>query len=102
MRFTPKFLLSAMSPDHFPNDARTAADLGGAMRGLGRTDMAQRTLGRALQLDPKQPRALYEQGKLLAAQGDSAGARKSFEALQQADAKFAQSHDVAAELGKLR
>ena len=85
-----------------PNDARTAADLGGAMRGLGRTEMAQRTLGRALQLDPKQPRALFEQGKLLAAQGDAAAARKSFEALQQADAKFAESHDVKGELGKLR
>jgi Tfp pilus assembly protein PilF len=72
------------------------------MRGLGRTEMAQRTLGRALQIDPKQPRALYEQGKLLAAQGDSAGARQSFEALQQADAKFAESHDVKGELGKLR
>lgn len=85
-----------------PNDARTAADLGGAMRGLGRTEMAQRTLGRALQIDPKQPRALFEQGKLLAAQGDSAGARKSFEALQQADAKFAEAHDVKGELGKLK
>jgi Flp pilus assembly protein TadD len=84
-----------------PNDARTAADLGGAMRGLGRVEVAQRTLGRALQLDPKQPRALYEQGKLLAAQGDTAGARKSFEALQQADAKFAQAHGVASDLAKL-
>ncbi|HEX4386123.1 MAG TPA: tetratricopeptide repeat protein [Myxococcales bacterium] len=85
-----------------PNDPRTAADMGAVQRGLGRTEMAQRVLGRALQLDPKQPRALYEQGKLLAAQGDSAGARKSFEAVQQADAKFAQAHDVAAELGKLK
>jgi Flp pilus assembly protein TadD len=85
-----------------PNDARTAADLGAAMRGLGRSEMAQRTLSRALQLDPKQPRALFEQGKLLAAQGDTAGARKSFEALQQSDAKFAQAHGVDKELAKLR
>ena len=85
-----------------PNDARTAADLGGAMRGLGRTEMAQRTLGRALQLDPKQPRALYELGKLQAQQGDTSGARQSFAALQAADAKFAQAHKVEEELGKLR
>jgi tetratricopeptide (TPR) repeat protein len=85
-----------------PNDARTAADLGAAMRGLGRADMAQRTLQHALQLDPKQPRALFEQGKLLASQGDAAGARQSFEAAQAADAKFAKDHGVAQELAKLR
>ncbi|HEY2028028.1 MAG TPA: tetratricopeptide repeat protein [Myxococcales bacterium] len=85
-----------------PNDARTAADLGAAMRGLGRAEMAERTLSRALQLDPKQPRALFEQGKLQAAQGDKDGARKSFEAVQQADAKFAQSHGVDKELAGLR
>jgi len=85
-----------------PNDARTAAALGGAMRGLGRTDMAQRTLSRALQIDPKQPRALFEMGKLEAAQGDSAGARKSFETLQQSNAAFAQAHKVADELSKLK
>lgn len=85
-----------------PNDARTAADLGAAMRGLGRTDMAERTLSRALQLDPRQPRALYEQGKLQAAQGDKDGARKSFEAVKEADAKFAQSHGIDKELAGLR
>ncbi len=85
-----------------PSDARTAADLGGAMRGLGRTEMAQRTLGRALQLDPRQPRALYEMGKLQAQQGDKQGARQSFTALQAADAKFAQAHKVDEELGKLQ
>jgi tetratricopeptide (TPR) repeat protein len=85
-----------------PNDARTAADLGAAMRGLGRTEMAQRTLGRALQIDPKQPRALFEQGKLLAAQGDTAGARKSFEAAEQADPAFAKAHGIDQELAKLR
>jgi Flp pilus assembly protein TadD len=84
-----------------PNDARTAADLGGAMRGLGRTEMAERTLSRALQLDPKQPRALYEQAKLQQAQGDKDGARKTFEALRQADAKFAQAHGVDKELAAL-
>lgn len=85
-----------------PTDARTAAELGGAMRGLGRTEMAQRTLSRALQLDPKQPRALYEMGKLQAQQGDKAGARQSFAALQAADAKFARAHKVDEELGRLR
>lgn len=85
-----------------PGDARTAADLGGAMRGLGRIEMAQRTLGHALQIDPKQPRALYEMGKLLAAQGDKAGARQNFEAVKSADPKFAQAHKVDEELGKLR
>jgi tetratricopeptide (TPR) repeat protein len=85
-----------------PNDARTAAALGGAMRGLGRTEMAQRTLARALQIDPKQPRALYEMGKLKAQQGDKAGALESFRALQIADAKFAKAHGVDQEIGRLR
>ena len=85
-----------------PNDARTAAALGGAMRGLGRTEMAQRTLAHALQLDPKQPRALYEMGKLKAQQGDKAGALASFEALKAADARFAQAHDLDQEMGRLR
>jgi Flp pilus assembly protein TadD len=85
-----------------PNDARTAATLGGAMRGLGRTEMAQRTLGRALQIDPKQPRALYEMGKLLAQQGDKAGALQNFQALQSSDATFAKQHKVDGEIAKLR
>ena len=85
-----------------PNDPRTAAALGGAMRGLGRIDMAQRTLERALQIDPKQPRALYEMGKLQAQQGDKAAALASFGALQSADPKFAKSHQVDAEIAKLK
>ncbi len=85
-----------------PDDARAAAELGGAMRGLGRTEMAERTLARALQLDPRQPRALYEMGKLRAAQGDKAGAAQSFSALKAADAKFAQAHRVDEELARLR
>jgi len=85
-----------------PTDARVAATLGGAMRGLGRTDMAQRTLERALQLDPRQPRALYEMGKLRAAQGDKAGAAQAFAALKSADAKFAQAHKIDEELARLQ
>jgi tetratricopeptide (TPR) repeat protein len=85
-----------------PNDARTAAAMGGAMRGLGRAEMAQRTLARALQLDPRQPRALYEMGRLKAQQGDRAGAEQSFAALKSADPGFARSHGVDAELAKLR
>jgi Flp pilus assembly protein TadD len=85
-----------------PNDARLAAALGGAMRGLGRAPMAERVLERALQLDPKQPRALYEMGLLLAARGDKAGAAQRLQALQAADPKFAQQHAVGAELAKLR
>ena len=85
-----------------PDDPRTAAAMGGAMRGLGRMEMAQRTLSRALQLDPKQPRALYEMGKLLAQQGDKAGALQRFNALKSADPKFARSHRVDDELAKLR
>ena len=85
-----------------PNDARTAADMGAAMRGLGRGDMAERVLGRALELDPKQPRALYELGRLYAGKGDKAAAREKLLALQSADAKFAQAHDVAGELTRLR
>jgi Flp pilus assembly protein TadD len=85
-----------------PNDARTAAALGGAMRGLGRMEMAQRTLMHALQIDPKQPRALYEMGKLLAQQGDKAGAAASFNTLRSADPAFARSHKVDEELARLR
>ncbi|MCA1828311.1 MAG: tetratricopeptide repeat protein [Myxococcales bacterium] len=85
-----------------PNDARTAAAMGGAMRGLGRVEMAERTLSHALQLDPKQPRALYEMGKLKAQQGDRAAALASFKALQAADPKFARGHAVDAEIAKLR
>ena len=85
-----------------PNDARTAAAMGGAMRGLGREQMAERTLSRALQIDPKQPRALYEMGRLLAARGDKAGAAEKMRAVQSADANFAQSHAVAQELARLK
>jgi len=85
-----------------PTDARAAAELGGAMRGLGRAEIAQRTLARALQLDPKQPRALYEMGKLQAQQGDKVGALQSFQALQAADPKFAAAHRIQEELGRLR
>jgi Flp pilus assembly protein TadD len=85
-----------------PNDARTAAAMGAAMRGLGREEMAERTLSRALQLDPGQPRALYEMGRLLAGRGDKAGAAEKLRAVQSADAKFAQSHGIAQELAKLR
>jgi tetratricopeptide (TPR) repeat protein len=85
-----------------PNDPRTSAAMGGAMRGLGRMEMAQRTLLHALQLDPRQPRALYEIGKLKAQRGDKAGAAESFSAVKSADPKFAQSHRVDEELAKLR
>lgn len=85
-----------------PDDARTAAAMGGAMRGLGRVEMAERTLGRALQIDPKQPRALYEMGKLQAQQGDKAAALQSFQTLQQVDPKFARAHKVDAEIAKLK
>ncbi|MFL5312819.1 MAG: tetratricopeptide repeat protein [Myxococcales bacterium] len=85
-----------------PNDARTAAAMGAAMRGLGRDPIAERTLARALQLDPKQPRALYEMGKLLAARGDKAAAADKLRAAQSADPKFARSHAIAQELAKLR
>ena len=84
-----------------PNDARTAADMGAAMRGLGRAEMAERVLGRALQLNPKQPRALYELGKLYAQKGDKAAAREKLQAAQAADQQFAQAHDVAGELSRL-
>ncbi len=85
-----------------PDDPRTAAVLGAAMAGLGKPEMAERVLSRALQEDPRQPRALYEMGKLLAARGDKAGAKEKFTALQSADAKFAQAHHVAAELARLK
>jgi len=85
-----------------PNDARTAAAMGAAMRGLGREQMAERTLSRALELDPRQPRALYEMGKLLSARGDKAGAAEKMRAVQAADAKFARSHGVAQELARLK
>jgi len=85
-----------------PGDARTAAILGGAMRGLGRTDMAERTLSVALRNDPRQPRALYEMGRLRASRGDKAGAGESFRALQAADPQFARAHGVAEQLARLK
>ncbi|MGE5048342.1 MAG: tetratricopeptide repeat protein [Deltaproteobacteria bacterium] len=85
-----------------PNDARTAAAMGGAMRGLGRMEMAQRTLAHALQLDPRQPRALYEMAKLQAQQGDRAAAAQTFAQLKSVDPKFARAHKVDEELAKLR
>ena len=42
MRFVPKFLLSAMSPDHFPNDARTAGAPEVAF--LGRSNVGKSSL----------------------------------------------------------
>jgi tetratricopeptide (TPR) repeat protein len=85
-----------------PSDARTAAALGGAMRGLGRLDMAERTLATALRNDPKQPRALYEMGKLLAQRGDKPGALRDFQAVQSSDPKWAKAHDVDREIARLR
>lgn len=85
-----------------PEDARTAADMGAAMRGLGRAEMAERVLGRALQLDPRQPRALVELGRLYAARGDRAAALERLRAAEKADAGFARSHGVADEIARLR
>ncbi len=85
-----------------PNEPRVAADLGAAMAGLGKLEMAERVLSRALAGDPHQARALYEMGKLLAARKDVAGAREKFLAVKSADAKFATAHGVDAELGKLK
>ncbi|GAC1345840.1 MAG: hypothetical protein NVSMB23_22520 [Myxococcales bacterium] len=85
-----------------PQDPRTAADLGAAMRGLGRAEMAERVLTRALEMDPKQPRALFELGRLSAARGDKAQALAQLRASQAADARFAQAHDVAGEIARLK
>ncbi len=85
-----------------PDDARTAAALGGAMRGLGRLDMAQRTLERALQMDPRQPRALYEMARLKAQQGDKPAAAQALRALQAANPKWAKAHKVEEELARVR
>lgn len=85
-----------------PTDARTAAAMGGAMRGLGRSEMAERTLSRALELDPKQPRALYEMGKLQAQRGNRRGAAEKFSALLKADPAFARAHRVEEEIARLR
>jgi tetratricopeptide (TPR) repeat protein len=85
-----------------PGDARTAAILGGAMRGLGRTEMAERTLSVALKNDPRQPRALYETGRLRASLGDKPSAGESFRALQAADPGFARAHGVEEQLARLK
>jgi len=85
-----------------PNDARTAAALGGAMRGLGRLEMAERTLSTALRADPKQPRALYEMGKLEAQRGNKERALEDFRTLRAADARWAQAHKVDQEIERLR
>ena len=85
-----------------PDDPKTAATMGGAMRGLGRAEMAERVLGRALQGDPKSPRANYELGLLLASRGDKEGARQRFAIVQSADARWAAAHDLAGEIAKLK
>jgi tetratricopeptide (TPR) repeat protein len=85
-----------------PGDARTAAIMGGAMRGLGRSEMAERTLSVALKNDPRQPRALYEMGRLRASRGDKGGAGESFRALQAADPKFARAHGVDEQVARLK
>ena len=85
-----------------PDDARTAADMGAAMRGLGRAEMAERVLGRALQLDPRQPRALLELGRLYAQKGDKGKALETLRAVQAADAKFAAAHKVPEEISRLQ
>jgi tetratricopeptide (TPR) repeat protein len=85
-----------------PNDPRTAAALGGAMRGLGRLEMAERTLAAALRGNPRQPRALYEMGKLLVQRGDKSGALQNLQALQAADPGWAKAHNVDQEIARLR
>jgi tetratricopeptide (TPR) repeat protein len=85
-----------------PDDARTSAVMGAAMRGLGRYEMAERTLSHALQIDPKQPRALFEMGRLLAERGDKAAAADKLRAAQAADPQFARTHKVAEQLAALR
>ena len=85
-----------------PDDPKTAATMGAAMRGLGRAEMAERVLGRALQGDPKSPRANYEMGLLLAGRGDKEGAKQRFAVVQSSDAKWAAAHNVGAELAKLK
>ena len=85
-----------------PNDPRTAAIMGAAMRGLGRAEMAERVLGTALAKDPNNARANYELGLLYASRGDKTNAKSKFEAVQAADAKFAAAHGVAAELQKVK
>jgi Flp pilus assembly protein TadD len=72
------------------------------MRGLGRDVMAERALSHALQIDPRQPRALFEMGRLLAARGDKAGAAEKLRAVEAADPKFAQSHRLEQELARLK
>ena len=64
--------------------------------------MAQRTLSVALQNDPRQPRALYEMGRLRASLGDKSGAGQSFRALQASDASFARAHGVDEQLARLK
>jgi Flp pilus assembly protein TadD len=93
-------LLQAMAMR--PGDPQLAAALGGAMRGLGRIPMAERTLARALELDPRSPRANYEQAMLLAMKGDKAGAVARLQQLKSLDAAWAAKHNVDAELAKLR
>ncbi len=85
-----------------PDDPRVAAAMGGVMRGLGKLPMAERVLGRALQLDPKSARANYELGMVLAAKGDKAGAAERFQTAQAADAAFAARHKIADELARIR
>lgn len=85
-----------------PNDARVAAGMGGAVRALGRAEMAERVLTRALELDPKNPRALLELSRIDAARGDKAAARKKLEQVLAQSPAWAKPRGVAAELAKLK
>ena len=68
----------------------------------GQDVSSQASLSVALRNDPRQPRALYEMGRLRASRGDKAGAGESFRALQAADPQFARAHGVAEQLARLK
>ena len=84
-----------------PDSPQVAAALGGTMRGLGNLPMAERVLGRALQLDARSPRANYELGMLLAGRGDKQAAAQHLQ-ISLTDPAFASKHKITEELARLR
>ena len=83
-------------------DPAALNDLGAWFGEHSNYSCAAEAFATSLQMDPKQPRALYEMGKLQAQQGDKGGALQSFAALQAADPKFARSHKVDDEIARLK
>ena len=83
-------------------DPAALNDLGAWFGEHSNYSCAAEAFATSLQMDPKQPRALYEMGKLLAQRGDKSGALQNLQALQAADPGWARAHNVDQEIARLR